>query len=406
MAVGLFPPDQLPGIKGIRLSAISAGIYKDSRPDLVLVELAEGSNCSAVFTKNSFAAAPVLIAKEHIAESKPRYCLINAGNANAGTGQSGLDRARLICIELAKLACCKNENILPFSTGVIGEPLPSAAICRALPGLYKSLQENAWLDAARAIMTTDTMPKAVTKSIKIDNVVVRVNGIAKGAGMIRPDMATMLAFVGTDAKVDAGILDQLLEEAVGKSFNRICVDGDTSTNDACVLMASGQAPNPVINSIDSVGYELFRNAVTEVCRELAQFIVRDGEGATKFITIDVEEGRTENECLSVGYAVATSPLVKTAFFASDPNWGRILAAIGRSGIEDLTIENICLYLNDVKVVDDGGKSEDYSEEAGLDVMKNDEITVRILLNRGDCMERIWTCDISHEYIRINAEYRT
>lgn len=406
MAVGLYPPDQLPCIEGIRLSAVSAGIYKRTRPDLALIELAEGSNCSAVFTKNSFAAAPVQIAKDHIAKSNTRYCLVNAGNANAGTGLSGMDGGRSTCNELARLSHCTTENVLPFSTGVIGEPFPTETICRALPELYANLQADAWLDAARAIMTTDTVPKAVSKTVVIDNIEIKINGIAKGAGMIRPDMATMLAFIATDARVDKGVLDRLLTVSAGKSFNRVCVDGDTSTNDACVLIATGKAFNNEVNSINTGSYETLSNAISDVCSELAQSIVRDGEGATKFITIDVEGGKTADECLAVGYAVATSPLVKTAFFASDPNWGRILAAVGRSGIENLSIEGVCLYLNGVKIVEGGGRCITYTEEAGLEAMKNNEITVRIVLDRGDFSETLWTCDLSQEYVRINAEYRS
>lgn len=406
MAVGLSHPEELPAVEGLRLSTTSAGIYKKSRPDIVLIGLSEDARCSAVFTKNTFAAAPVVIAKEHITQSNIRYCLINAGNANAGTGKAGLEAASSICSELARLTHCSIKNILPFSTGVIGEPLPIDKIFRSLPVLFEKQGNGTWLDAARAIMTTDTVPKAISKKVTLENTEITINGIAKGAGMIRPDMATMLAFIGTDAKVEGRVLDQLLATAVEQTFNRICVDGDTSTNDACVLMASGKASNKVVTTIKSKSYGILRDAVVEVCSKLAQSIVRDGEGASKFITIEVHGGKTGKECLHVGYAVATSPLVKTAFYASDPNWGRILAAVGRSGINNLNIDNISLYLNDVLVVEQGGRSPGYSEEAGCAVMKNDEITVRIFLNRGDCTETLWTCDLSHEYVRINAEYRT
>jgi len=406
MAVGLTYPRQLPAIPGIRLSATCAGIYDELRQDLVLIELAEGSNCSAVFTGNSFAAAPIVIAREHIVRAKPHYCLINAGNANAGTGQAGLEATSLTCRELAKLVCCDIRNILPFSTGVIGEPLPSNKICDALPVLRETLRGTAWLEAARAIMTTDTVPKAVSKKVMIDNTEITVNGIAKGAGMIRPDMATMLAFIGTDAGIEDRVLNQLLATAIECSFNRICVDGDTSTNDACVLMATGKAALGTITSESSEAYRVIREAVVDICSKLARSIVRDGEGASKFITIEIQGGKTRDECLRIGYAVATSPLVKTAFFASDPNWGRILAAVGRSGIEDLVIGEVCLYLNHVKVVENGGRSPEYSEEAGRAVMNKEDITVRIILNRGGCSDKVWTCDLSEEYVRINAEYRT
>lgn len=406
MAVGLSEPEMLPPVPGLRLSAGSAGIYKKLRPDLVLIELVKGARASAVFTENRFAAAPVLLAREHIGADVPLYCLINAGNANAGTGKAGLDAVAKICGELANIADCRLSNILPFSTGVIGEPLPAEKICRYLPVLYANLAEDAWLQAARAIMTTDTVAKAVTRQVMIDGVYVTINGIAKGSGMIRPDMATMLAFLGTDANISQSVLDEMLGKAIECSFNRICVDGDTSTNDACLLMATGTAGNSEINSFSSDSYASLSEVVTEVCTVLAQAIVRDGEGASKFITIEVEGGRSRDECLNAGYAVATSPLVKTAFYASDPNWGRILAAVGRCGIDDLDINNIELYLNDVAVVERGGRTESYTEEAGTAAMKGAEITVRIRMNRGSVSETLWTCDLSHEYVRINAEYRS
>lgn len=406
MAVGLQPPQQVLKVPGIRLGAVSAGIGKAQRPDLALIELADGGVCSAVFTRNAFAAAPVRIARSHLEQRMPRFCLINAGNANAGTGAAGLQSAEAICEGLAQAVDCDREAILPFSTGVIGEPLPVDRIQRSLAPLYTRLEEDAWMDAARAIMTTDTLPKAVSRQVVIDATPVTVTGIAKGAGMIRPDMATMLAFIGTDAKMDRNIADRLLSRAVTASFNRICVDGDTSTNDACVLLASGAAPMKTVDSVESSGYDLLCDALEDVCAELARAIVRDGEGATKFITIHVTGGGTAEECRQAAYAVATSPLVKTACYASDPNWGRILAAVGRAGIADLDIEGVSLYLGEVLVAEKGGLSGTYTEADGLEVMQREEIEITIELNRGDCRETVWTCDLSHEYVRINAEYRT
>jgi glutamate N-acetyltransferase / amino-acid N-acetyltransferase len=406
MSVGLKIPDTLIPIKGVRLSVTSANIYANQRDDLTLIELSEGSITSAVFTRNIFCAAPVIISKRNLIHTKPFYCLINAGNANAGTGKTGITNAINTCRSLATLADCHENQVLPFSTGVIGEDLPVEKINKALPELLKNLSDNVWLDAAKAIMTTDTIPKAVSKQISINGEIVSITGIAKGAGMIKPDMATMLSFVGTDAKVSKEILDKILSNAVNKSFNRITVDGDTSTNDACVIFSTCKANNSLIDNFDSDDFIELENAVTGLFCELAQAIIRDGEGATKFISIEVNGGKEEKECLKVAYKIAESPLVKTAFTASDPNWGRILAAVGNAGIHDLDINKVSIYLDDVCIVENGERSKTYSEEKGKKVMIQEEIKLSVNLNRGTCKEVIWTTDLSHEYITINAEYRT
>ena len=404
MAVGLKEPAGLHPVAGINLAACSAGLYKTQRPDLVLMSLAEGSICSAVFTKNRFCAAPVHIARQHLRESLPRYLIINAGNANAGTGEQGIKQAVEVCRSLAETTGCEVASVLPFSTGVIGEHLPVKRIINKIPELISTLNADNWLQVARAIMTTDTVAKAVSRRVSVEGRDVTITGIAKGSGMIKPDMATMLAFVATDITTDQEVLDVVLNHAVEKSFNRISVDGDTSTNDACVLVATGK--NQCAVKRDHPGYSAFASAVAEICIDLAQAIVRDGEGATKFITIDINGGRNSQECLHTAYAIANSPLVKTAFFASDPNWGRILAAIGRAGIEDLDISGVNVYLNDVCIVEQGMRSPGYSEDKGQKIMQQEEILIRVLLNRGKISETVWTCDLSHEYVRINAEYRT
>lgn len=406
MPVGLEVPAELISIKGIRLSVTSADIYAEKRNDLALIELTEGSVVSAVFTKNLFCAAPVKIAKKNLSNSESRYCLINAGNANAGTGDQGLLNSSSTCKTLAGLTNCKESEVLPFSTGVIGEDLPVAKINKALSGLVENLSDDHWLDAAKAIMTTDTIPKAVSSQLNIDGVIVNITGIAKGAGMIKPDMATMLSFIATDANINKHLLDKILLNAVDSSFNRITIDGDTSTNDACVIISTGKANNPLIDSCEDDAYIALENALVNVCRELAQAIVRDGEGATKFITIKVSGGKGTEECLSVAYKIAESPLVKTAFTASDPNWGRIVAAIGNAGIYDLDINNVDVSIDDVCIVENGQRSEKYTEAMGKVVMSQNEIRLSVNLNRGSCSEEIWTTDLSHEYITINAEYRT
>lgn len=403
MAVGFTGmPEMLP-VAGFRIGVASAGIKKPGRRDLVVMELAPGAECAAVFTRNAFCAAPVVLAREHLGKAQPRYLLINTGNANAGTGERGMRDAQACCEALAGVVGCAPAEVLPFSTGVIGEPLPVDKIVASLPAAVTALMDNAWEAAAHGIMTTDTVPKAASRRLTIDGKAVTITGIAKGAGMIRPDMATMLCFVATDAEVGREWLQTCLEAAVNRSFNRITVDGDTSTNDACVLVATGASGVPIEGS---EALTAFSEAVAQVCEHLAQAIVRDGEGATKFITVDVDGGCDSDECLKVAYTVAHSPLVKTAFFASDPNWGRILAAVGRAGVANLDLQAITIHLGDVCIVRGGGRAEDYEEAMGAAVMKEEEITIRIDLKRGTARERVWTCDFSYDYVRINAEYRT
>lgn len=404
MPVGLSSPVELFPITGIRLGIASAGIKKIGRRDLVVIEITEGASCAAVFTRNAFCAAPVIVAREHLATDTPRYLLINTGNANAGTGAPGLEMARRSCASLAQLAACAAREVLPFSTGVIGEPLAVDKLEAAMPAALAALRADAWVDAAHGIMTTDTLAKGASRQKHINQTTVTLTGIAKGAGMIRPDMATMLSFIATDAALPQSLLQRALVQAVNASFNRITVDGDTSTNDSCILVATG-ASSVKIDSADAA-FEVFVAALTELCIELAQAIVRDGEGATKFVTIEVTEGRDAQECLAVAYAIAHSPLVKTALFASDPNWGRILAAVGRAGVTDMVLEHIRVQLGDVSIVSAGGRDPSYTEAAGQAVMNQEEILIRVLLGRGAASERIWTTDLSYDYVKINAEYRT
>ena len=406
MSVGLKHPQSLVKIKGIRLSASSAKIYRKKRDDIALIEITDGSVTSAAFTQNRFCAAPVQISKNHLSKSKPRYCLINAGNANAGTGEDGLSNSKAICRELAKITNCNENEILPFSTGVIGEDLPVEKINKVLPQLVKNLSEDCWANVAKSIMTTDTIPKAVSSQISIANSTVSITGIAKGSGMIKPDMATMLSFVATDANITKDALDKIRDHALFKSFNRITIDGDTSTNDSFLLISTCAIDAPIIDKKDSKEFKILENEIIKVCRELAQAIVRDGEGATKFISIQVDEGIDSSECLSVAYKVAESLLVKTAFTASDPNWGRIIAAIGNSNIRDLDIHKIDVYIEDICIVNNGERSKTYSEDKGKKVMRQNEIILRINLRRGTFSEEIWTTDLSYEYIKINAEYRS
>ena len=406
MSVGLKHPQSLVKIKGIRLSASSAKIYRKKRDDIALIEITDGSVTSAAFTQNRFCAAPVQISKNHLSKSKPRYCLINAGNANAGTGEDGLSNSKAICRELAKITNCNENEILPFSTGVIGEDLPVEKINKVLPQLVKNLSEDCWVNVAKSIMTTDTIPKAVSSQISIANSTVSITGIAKGSGMIKPDMATMLSFVATDANITKDALDKIRDHALFKSFNRITIDGDTSTNDSFLLISTGAIDVPIIDKKDSKEFKILENEIIKVCRELAQAIVRDGEGATKFISIQVDEGIDSSECLLVAYKVAESLLVKTAFTASDPNWGRIIAAIGNSNIRDLDIHKIDVYIEDICIVNNGERSKTYSEDKGKKVMRQNEIILRINLRRGAFSEEIWTTDLSYEYIKINAEYRS
>jgi glutamate N-acetyltransferase/amino-acid N-acetyltransferase len=397
-------PEMFP-VPGFRLGTASAGIKRPGRTDLVIMELAEGAHCAAVFTRNAFCAAPVMVARDYLTQGQPSYLLVNTGNANAGTGQQGIRDARRCCESLAEHAGCSPAAVLPFSTGVIGEPLPVEKICAALPAALTSLEENGWAAAASGILTTDTVPKGASRQVRIDDQIITITGITKGSGMIRPDMATMLAFIATDACIGSSTLQQCLTAAVDQSFNRITVDGDTSTNDACVLVATAASASPVLQP-GSADYTAFCQAVTGVCTELAQAIVRDGEGATRFVTVAVDGGITSEECLQVAYTIAHSPLVKTALFAGDPNWGRILAAVGRAGLPALDLEAVAIYLDDVCIVREGARARDYTEEAGQQVMVRDELTIRVDLGRGQSCERVWTCDLSYDYVRINAEYRT
>jgi len=409
MAVNLSPPlpEDLLLVKGVKLGIAESGIRKSGRKDLLLMTLAEGARVSGVFTQNRFCAAPVQVAKQHLASGRsPRALLVNTGNANAGTGKTGITGARASCEEAARLIGCDRRQVLPFSTGVILEPLPVERIVAGLPACIADLREDNWARAAEAIMTTDTVPKARSRRAQIGASNVTVTGIAKGSGMIRPDMATLLAFVATDAPVAQGALRQLLVDAAARSFNRISVDGDTSTNDSFVLIATGAGGGSMIDNPGHPGFAALREAVLEVSQGLAQAIVRDGEGATKFITVRVEKGRDEAECASVAYAIAHSPLVKTAFFASDPNLGRLLAAIGNAGVRDLEVGRVELYLDELLVSKDGGRAPAYREEDGKRVMEKSEITVRVVLKRGTAATTVWTCDLSHDYVTINAQYRT
>ena len=408
MPVNLSPPDPnaLYPVAGVTLGVAEAGIRKADRKDLLVVRLDARARVGAVFTRNRFCAAPVVVAREHLAKHPEgiRALVINTGNANAGTGAEGVKAARATCHALAKLIDCAAEQILPFSTGVIMESLPVERLVAGLPECLNSLRTDAWVSAAEAIMTTDTLPKAASARFQVGGSEITVTGIAKGAGMIRPNMATMLGFVATDARVSSALVRDAVRYAADRSFNCISVDGDTSTNDAFVLIATGQRGMREIADAASPEYDAFRDAVTEVATRLAQAIVRDGEGATKFITVRIEGGRNEAECRQVAYAIAHSPLVKTAFFASDPNLGRILAAIGYAGIADLDVDKVELYLDDVLVARNGGRHRDYQETDGQRAMKKSEIMVRVVLARGKAVATVWTCDLSHDYVSINADY--
>jgi glutamate N-acetyltransferase/amino-acid N-acetyltransferase len=396
-------------VAGIELGFAEGGIKKPNRKDVLVMKLAEGATVAGVFTKNRFCAAPVQVSKANLAAvagGKPiRALVVNTGNANAGTGEPGLANAQATCAEVAKLLALDAQQVLPFSTGVILEPLPVQKIVAALPGAIANLKPDNWFNAAEAIMTTDTQPKAASRTVTIDGHAVTMTGISKGAGMIKPNMATMLGYLALDAKVAQPVLDELVRYAADRSFNSITIDGDTSTNDSFILMATG-AGSLVVDSVDSPQYLALRDAVTEISRNLAQQIIRDGEGATKFITITVEQGRDLEECRKIAYSIAHSPLVKTAFFASDPNLGRILAAIGYAGVDDLDVTKLDLYLDDVWVAKAGGRNPDYKEEDGQRVMKKAEILVRVTLGRGDAEASVWTCDLSHDYVSINADYRS
>ena len=410
MPVNIAPPlaEELLPIRGLSLGIAAAGIKKSNRNDLLLMVLDEGSSVVGLFTQNRFCAAPVIVAKEHLSDlnSSVRALVINTGNANAGTGQQGIDSARLTCSAVARLLGCDADQVLPFSTGVIMEQLPLEKLIAGLPTAINNLKPDNWFDAAGSIMTTDIVPKAVSRQIQIKGRTVTITGIAKGSGMIRPNMATMLGYVATDASISQTLLQQILRHSADLSFNRITVDGDTSTNDAFILISTGQAGHDEIVDLNSEDFRSLQDAVTEVSVHLAQAIVRDGEGATKFITVQVEGGVDQDECAKVAYAIAHSPLVKTAFFASDPNLGRILAAIGYAGINDLDVNQIKLYLDEVLVAENGGRAGSYLEADGQRVMNQDEITVRVVLNRGDSSVTVWTCDFSYDYVKINASYRS
>jgi glutamate N-acetyltransferase/amino-acid N-acetyltransferase len=404
MAVGQCDFPVMPSIAGIILGTANAGIKQTVRDDILLLHAVEGASCAGVFTQNAFCAAPVHVAKANLAHA-PRWFLINSGNANAGTGEAGMQAALTSCAALASLTGDSANQVLPFSTGVIGQLLPVAKITAALPNALAQLKADNWDNAAKAIMTTDTFPKGVSKSITIAGETITINGISKGAGMIQPNMATMLGFIATDAKIQQPLLQHCLAVAVEQSFNRITVDGDTSTNDACVIFASGQSAAPEITA-DSAHYQVFTDALMSVCKRLAELIIRDGEGATKLIRIVVEEALHDEEAVRVAKTIAHSPLVKTAFFASDPNWGRILAAVGRAGVESMVLEDVQLYLNDVCIVRNGGCADDYTEAAGQAVMDQQEITITVKLKRGTATQEVLTCDFSYDYVKINAEYRT
>lgn len=404
MAVGQVTFPVMHRVAGIELGTACAGIKQTQRDDLLLVQMCEGSTCAAVFTQNAFCAAPVVVAKEHLQQA-PRWLLINSGNANAGTGKRGFDDAMLTCADVAELAGADARQVLPFSTGVIGEPLAVDKIKAALPKAFANLAEDHWEQAARAIMTTDTFPKGASITLDIDGETITLTGISKGAGMIQPNMATMLSFIATDAKIERKLLQACLARAAELSFNRITVDGDTSTNDACVLMASGCSKVPELTE-GSPAYQAFADAVLKICKQLSEAIVRDGEGATKLMRIVIDQALDDDEAVRVAKTIAHSPLVKTAFFASDPNWGRILAAVGRAGVDNMDLERVDIHLGDICIVRGGGRAEDYTEAAGQRVMNESEITVTVTLGRGSASQEVLTCDFSYDYVRINAEYRT
>jgi glutamate N-acetyltransferase/amino-acid N-acetyltransferase len=409
MAVNLAAPDarSLLPVRGVLLGTAEAGVRKAGRKDLLVIRLDDGARVAGVFTQNRLCAAPVIVTREHLAAAPNiRALVVNTGNANAGTGAEGLAHARRTCADLAALLGCAPSQILPFSTGVIMEPLPVERISAGLPACLADLRADNWANAAQAIMTTDTIPKAASRQITAGAARVTITGIAKGAGMIHPNMATMLGYIATDARVAQPLLQKMVAQAAQKSFNAITVDGDTSTNDSFMLIASGAADMPEITDEAGREYAELCAGVTAVAGELARAIVRDGEGATKFITLEIEGGRDEAECRKVGFAIGHSPLVKTAFFASDPNLGRILAAIGYAGIDDLDVSTLDLYLDDVLVARGGGRNPAYQEADGQRVMRQSEITVRVVLNRGKHAVTMWTCDLSHDYVSINADYRS
>jgi glutamate N-acetyltransferase / amino-acid N-acetyltransferase len=404
-------PAQLHPVAGVTLGWAEANIRKPNRKDVLVISVDEGASVAGVFTLNRFCAAPVTVCREHLAKVRAggkgiRALVVNTGNANAGTGEPGMKNARETCDELARLTGLEPSQVLPFSTGVILEPLPIDRLKAGLPAALENRKAANWYDAAQAIMTTDTLPKAVSRQITVEGHTVTFTGISKGAGMIKPNMATMLGFLAFDANVAQPVLDELVKYVADRSFNCVTIDGDTSTNDSFILIASGKSSLPAITSADTPAYAALRDAVTAVAQELSQLIVRDGEGATKFMTVQVEGGKDVAECRQIAYAIGHSPLVKTAFYASDPNLGRILAAIGYAGVTDLDVDKIDLYLDDVLVAKAGGRNPAYREEDGQRVMKKSEILIRVLLGRGDAQATIWTCDLSHDYVSINADYRS
>jgi glutamate N-acetyltransferase / amino-acid N-acetyltransferase len=406
MAVGDVSMPHMHVVQGVKIGSAEAYVRYPNRRDLVIFEFSQGTNVAGVFTQNAFCAAPVHISKAHLAQANPRYLVINTGNANAGTGKLGMQNAQSTCAKLSELAQVEAFEVLPFSTGVIGEQLPIERLAQGLQPALKSLNENAWEDAATGIMTTDTTPKGASEQFELDGITYTMTGISKGAGMIRPNMATMLSFVATDMPIARTLVQKMLKVSADQSFNRITVDGDTSTNDSCIFAATGCAGGVEMTTEDDVRYTIVLDVLSRVMKRLAQLIIRDGEGATKFITVAVEGGHNTQECCDIAYSIAHSPLVKTAIFASDPNWGRILAAIGYAGVKDLDVEKIQVWLDDVQICKDGGAAEDYTEEAGARVMSQTEMTIRVDLGRGTAKDTVYTCDLSYDYVKINADYRS
>ena len=410
MAVGDVTMPHMHVVKGVKIGSTQAYVRYPNRRDLVVFEFAEGSQVAGVFTQSAFAAAPVLLSKKHLNESspvqQPRYLIINTGNANAATGKLGLENATKTCAKLAELAHVQPHQVLPFSTGVIGEQLPIERLLNGIQPALDTLDEASWTDAAFGIMTTDTVPKGASEQFELDGITYTMTGISQGAGMIRPNMATMLSFVATDAPISQAMVQQLLQATVEHSFNRITIDGDTSTNDSCIFVATAQAGGNVIESSDDARYISVLEVLTRIMNRLAQLIVRDGEGATKFITVTVEGGANTQECCDVAYSISDSPLIKTALFASDPNWGRIVMAIGKAGIQNLDSSKVQVWLGDVQICLDGGANPDYTEEMGAAVMAEKEITIRVDLGRGQAKDTVYTCDLSYDYVKINADYRS
>ncbi|MCZ2723104.1 bifunctional glutamate N-acetyltransferase/amino-acid acetyltransferase ArgJ [Marinomonas sp. 15G1-11] len=406
MAVGESKFPEIPLINGIRIGFTKAGIKKVNRKDVVLFEVCEGASVAGVFTMNAFCAAPVTLCREHLSRASARYLLINTGNANAGTGAKGMQNAQKCCDAVANIAGVSASQVLPFSTGVIGEPLPVDKLLSALPDAFDSLDTGTWLDAGEGIMTTDTRPKGAFRVCEFEGQAFNLAGISKGAGMIRPNMATMLGFVATDIAIDETLLHALLKQVTDKSFNRITIDSDTSTNDSCILIATGKAGNKKLTDLDSEFAKYFVDQLTSIMQELAHAIVKDGEGATKFVSIEVAGAEAKEDATKVAFEIAHSPLVKTALFASDPNWGRILAVVGRVGLQTLDVSRVAIYINDVEIVKEGSRSDSYTEELGQLAMSPENINIRIDLGLGDAFDTVWTTDLSHDYVTINAEYRT